>query len=406
MADLLRILVLTPFPPRLDGRHGGSRVTAGFVTALARRHRVALLYLARGAEEVDDAVRDACEALVRCPLPERPGRVRTLAPLVAGRPRWVTLARSPACGPELRRLAVSFRPDVVQCEFAVMAQYLPALEGVAAPRVLVQHEPAAARAAEDAAAALGQRRRARLAARLEAWAWRTFEARALRRVDAAVVFGEADREALASLGTATPVEVIPFGLEVPPEPLDPAGSGGRETIAFVANFVHTPNVQAARRLVLGVLPLVRRERPDVEVVLVGRAPPPEVASLAGDGVEVTGEVPSVTPYLDRASVVVVPLAIGGGIRVKVIEALGAGKAVVATPLAAAGLPVVDREHLRLAETDEELARAALELLSDAPARAALGARARAWALEHAGWDGAVQAYDRLYRSLLEGGAAP
>ena len=105
---------------------------------------------------------------------------------------------------------------------------------------------------------------------------------------------------------------------------------------------------------------------------------------------------------ESASVVVVPLAIGGGIRVKVIEALGAGKAVVATRLAAAGLPVTDREHLHLAETDDELAGAILVLLADAEARAALRRRARAWALEHAGWDEAIDAYDRLYRSLLGG----
>jgi glycosyltransferase involved in cell wall biosynthesis len=141
----------------------------------------------------------------------------------------------------------------------------------------------------------------------------------------------------------------------------------------------------------------------VTVELVGRAPPPAVEALAGEGVVVTGEVPSVTQYLDRANVVVAPLAIGGGIRVKTIEALGFGKAVVATPLAAAGLPVADGEHVRLAETDDELARAILDLLADAEGRAALGRRARTWAVEHAGWEAAVDAYERLYRSLLGGG---
>ena len=281
-----------------------------------------------------------------------------------------------------------------------MTQYLTALDGAPTARVLVQHEPATARAAEDAAAALGQRRRARLAARLETRAWRKFEAEALERVDAAVVFSEADRAALRSLGVATPIHVIPFGIDVPARALDPAGSSEEGTIGFVANFVHKPNVHAARRLVRDVLPLVRRERPGVGALLVGRAPPPEIQSLAGDGVVVTGEVPSVTPYLERANVVVAPLAIGGGIRVKVLEALAAGKAVVATPLAAAGLPLQDREHLYLAETDDEMALAILELLSDADRRVALARRARAWALTHAGWDGTVEAYEKLYRSLL------
>ena len=409
-ADALRVLVLAPFPPRLDGRHGGSRVTAGFVTALAERHRVALFHLGRGPLDVaDDAVQAACERLVRCELPERPGgglgeigyQVRTVGPLLVGRPRWATLAWSRVCSARLALLAREFRPDVIQCEFAVMTRYLPALRDLAAARVLVAHEPAAARAAEDARAALGGRRRARIAARAEARAWLGFERRALEAVDAAVAFTDSDRDALAALGSATPLHVIPFGIDVPPEPLDPAGADDRETLVFVANFVHTPNVEAARRLVHGILPQVRRERPGVAVEIVGRTPPPAVRSLAGDGVSVTGDVPSVVPYLDRASVVLAPLAIGGGIRVKTIEALAYGKAVVATPLGAAGLPVTDREHLRLAETDDELARATVDLLADRDGRAALGRRARAWALEHAGWDATVTAYDRLYRSLLE-----
>jgi len=284
----------------------------------------------------------------------------------------------------------------------VTTRYLPALRGVPGARVLVAHEPATARAAESATVRAGRRRRARLAAHLEERAWRRFERQALERVDAAVAFTEADREALAALGATPPLHVIPFGIDVPPEPLDPAGAPDRETLVFVANFVHGPNVEAARRLVLELLPRVRRERPGVVVELVGRAPPPAVRQLAGDGVTVTGEVPSVTPSLDRASVVVAPLAIGGGIRVKTIEALAYGKAVVATPLAAAGLPVADGEHLRLAETDDELARATLELLADRDGRAALGRRARAWALEHAGWDATVAAYERLYRSLGAG----
>lgn len=409
-ADALRVLVLAPFPPRLDGHHGGSRVTAGFVTALAERHGVALLHLGRGPGDVaDDAVRAACEPLVRCELPERPGgglaevgyQARTVGPLLVGRPRWATLAWSRPCAARLALLAGEFRPDVVQCEFAVMTRYLPALRDVPAARVLVAHEPAAARAADNATARVG-RRRARLAARLEERAWRRFERQAVERVDAAVAFTEADREALAALGATTPLHVIPFGIDVPPEPLDPAGARDRETLVFVANFVHGPNVEAARRLVLEVLPRVRRERPGVVVEIVGRAPPPAVRELARDGVTVTGEVPSVTPYLDRASVVVAPLAIGGGIRVKTIEALAYGKAVVATRLAAAGLPVADGEHLRLAESDDELARATLELLAGPDGRAALGRRARAWAIEHAGWDATVAAYERLYRSLGAG----
>ncbi|MBD0289664.1 MAG: glycosyltransferase [Thermoleophilia bacterium] len=407
-AQKLRILVLAPFPPRRDGRDGGSRVLAGLVTALAPRHEVALLHLGRAdGPEVDDAVAGACRLVVPCRLPRREGRLRarwwryrTLAALLVGRPRWVTLARARSCRSTLRRLVDEFRPDVVQCEFAVMAQYLPAIERARAARVFVQHDPVTAHAAEHASSSLPRRRRARVAARVEARGWRRFETHALRGVDAAVVFTEADREALRALGTGTPVHVIPFGFDVPSEALDPGGASDRATLVFVGNFVHRPNVRAAQRLVHEILPLVRRERPGVEVEIVGRAPPPAVQALAGDGVVVTGEVPSVVPHLDRANVVVVPLETGGGVRVKLLEALAAGKAVVATPRAAKGLALTDREHLYLAETNDDLAGAVLELLDDRAARVALADRARHWALQHAGWELAVDAYDDLYRSLV------
>ena len=98
--------------------------------------------------------------------------------------------------------------------------------------------------------------------------------------------------------------------------------------------------------------------------------------LAGDDVVVTGRVQDVTPYLDRAAVVVAPLRLGGGTRVKVLEALAAGKAVVASPLAAEGITQCDGEHLLLAESDEEFADATTRLLDDPDARSALGRRAR------------------------------
>ena len=98
--------------------------------------------------------------------------------------------------------------------------------------------------------------------------------------------------------------------------------------------------------------------------------------------------------------VVAPLRLGGGTRVKVLEALAAGKAVVASPLAAEGIEAVDGEHLLLAESDEELADATTRLLADPDARSALGRRAREWALRSIDWEPVVEAYDALYARVL------
>ncbi|MDQ4065394.1 MAG: glycosyltransferase family 4 protein, partial [Actinomycetota bacterium] len=93
------------------------------------------------------------------------------------------------------------------------------------------------------------------------------------------------------------------------------------TVVFIANFAYQPNVDAALYLCHRVLPLIRARRPDVRVLLVGNAPPPAVSDLACDGVVVTGRVPDVSSYLSQAHLVISPLRIGGGIKVKVLEAL-------------------------------------------------------------------------------------
>ena len=126
-------------------------------------------------------------------------------------------------------------------------------------------------------------------------------------------------------------------------------------------------------------------------------------AAATDGVTVTGFVPTVTPFLDRAAVVAVPLRLGGGMRLKTAEALAAGKAVVASRRAVDGLAVEHGRELLIAETDAEFCEAISSLLGDRAQRAELAARARAWACDHLGWDEPVARYDALYRALLRRG---
>jgi glycosyltransferase involved in cell wall biosynthesis len=138
------------------------------------------------------------------------------------------------------------------------------------------------------------------------------------------------------------------------------------------------------------------------MTIVGELPPAWLAKEGGEGVEITGAVPDVGPYLERAAVVVAPLDRGAGMRVKVLEALAAGKAVVCTALAAEGLAVRHGEHLLLAEADEDFASAVVRLLSDPDARRRLGERAHLWATHNAGWDRPVAGYCTMYEELLRG----
>ena len=156
-----------------------------------------------------------------------------------------------------------------------------------------------------------------------------------------------------------------------------------------------------RRVLLDGLAPYRRWLGIVVVLqVVGNAPPPEVLALKGGGVEVTGWVEDVTPYVDAAAVVAAPLSLGGGMRIKILEALVAGKAVVATTRAAEGLHVLEGEHIVLRDEDEAFADAIAELLSNPAWRAALAIAGRTFALAHLTWSATADAYEALYDDLL------
>jgi glycosyltransferase involved in cell wall biosynthesis len=400
-----RLLFLLPFPPDPDGGHGAARMTGQLLDSLAATHDVAAIYLRSRAEPpIDGALAERLALAVEVERPPHQGAGRTwrtgrrVLGLVAGRPLWATDWAVPEFGARLREVARDWRPDLVQAELHVMGQYLPQLPDPTPPTVLVEHDPGAAAAADLAAWERGLRRSVR---RLDALAWRRFERRVLPAAGAVVAFTEEDRAVLVALAPDARVVRITPGIDLPAQPSDPVGAHPPRVL-FLGSFVHPPNIDAATRLARAVMPAVRARVPEAALEIVGDAPPAEVHALAGEGVVVTGRVPDVGPYLDRAAVVAAPLRLGGGMRVKVLESLAAGKAVVATPRALAGFELVPGTHALVAESDAGLSDALAALLQDQPRRERLGAAAHQWATEHLGWEHAVAGYGDLYEALLSG----
>jgi polysaccharide biosynthesis protein PslH len=393
----MRLLFLLPFPPDPEGRHGASRMTGQLVECMAARHEVAAIHL-RAPEEPPIAAalneRLALSVEVERPSLVAGGRVRRLGRralgLTAGRPLWATDWRVPAFDARVREAVRDWRPDIVQAELHVMGQYLA---GLATPTVLVDHDPGAATARDLADWEHGLRRAGR---RLDALAWKRYERRILAAADVLVTFTARDAAALAPSRRAA---VIAPGVALPSQASDPIGAAPPRVL-FLGSFGHPPNVDAAVRLAVDVMPTVREGVPDAVLEIVGDAPPAQVRGLAGDSVIVTGRVPDVRPHLDRAAVVAAPLRLGGGMRVKVLDALASGKALVATPRALAGLPIEPGTHALVADTDAELADALGELLRDPELRRRLGTAARALAAERLTWERAALEYEALYASLL------
>jgi len=376
----VKVLVVAAFPPRHDAVHGGARWDAGLVTGLARSHDIGLLALrARHEEPIDERVAATCAFAVeiaRDSVRDSAATVwrerRRVAAAVAGAPGWVVGHSVRRLRTELERVVASWQPDLVHFDSAVLAQYA----SCARPRpvVVVDLDPA------DGSAAM-----------------RRYRARTLSLADAVVALTERDRALLASLLPSTRVERIPLAVDIPAEPLDPSGNG--RDVLFVGNFAHPPNVAAAAALVDEIFPRVAAVRADARLVIVGADPPERLLAHASETILVTGRVADVLPFLDQAAVVVAPLEAGGGMRLKVLEALAAGKALVASPRAVEGIELHDGESAVVDGGAAEFAAAILDLLGDERRRTALAQGGRAAAVERLGWTPVLAAYDALYRSL-------
>jgi glycosyltransferase involved in cell wall biosynthesis len=238
-----------------------------------------------------------------------------------------------------------------------------------------------------------------LVGKVEQVSWRRYERRIYRQVDAIVTFTAADRRSISRTAGHTPIHIISPGTYIPEYPLNPLGNSPLNLL-FVGNFHHPPNADAARRLIDSIFPSIQQWFPEAKLFIVGPNPPADLNGRNRENVMITGRVPDIAPYLDQASLLVAPLHLGGGMRIKVLEALAAGKAVVTTSRAAEGLNIQDGEQLAIAETDQEFVTRIVELLQNPKKRLAIAKRARAWACENIGWEQSVLRYEKLYQELL------
>ncbi len=231
--------------------------------------------------------------------------------------------------------------------------------------------------------------------------WPRYQAGAWRRFDRIQVLSPRDAAAVEAIAPelADRVRMNPFCVEIPP-PAAPSEENGK-TVLFVGNFYHPPNVDAALWLGKDIMPILRHRQSGAKLVIVGTNPPDEVRALACDDVVVTGRVPRIEPFFEQAAVVVAPIRIGGGQRMKVLQAMAMGKAVVTTARGAEGLGACGAEPpLALADDAEGIAAATVDQLSSTEARLELGRRARAFAAEHFSPSAYADRLEGIYAELL------
>ena len=175
------------------------------------------------------------------------------------------------------------------------------------------------------------------------------------------------------------------------------------SILFVCNFAYDPNVDAALYFSTEIFPIILKQVPNVRLFLVGNSPPTEIRRLAfpkHSHIEVTGYVDSLDPFYEASTVVICPLRIGGGVKVKLLEAIRAGKVIVTTSVGAQGLNLSGNRALCVSDKKLEFAKIVIKFLIDPEARYQQEKRALCFSKTLPSWDQVIEEYVRCYNKMI------
>lgn len=410
----MRILLISPYLPHPRIGHGGGTAVRQMVRALARRHEVCLLSLQRPqdppASEADLGTGVRVETVPFVDSAARgPGaRLRLIAGrgLAAARAAWrrqpfyVTKYHHPPLLQRARELVDELDPDVVQIEYLQLADVARALDrqrqGRPRPRLILDsHEHGALPRRRRAARTRGLARRRLMA---EAGRWDRAARDASRRVDATLCVTEQDRELLAAAG-ARGLVTIPLGVDT--EGLQPMRAAEpRPRLLFVGSFAHPPNLAAARLLSRELWPALQPQLPGWTLTLAG---PGSREFLSAEpsppaGLEAMGFVDDLTDLFASSRLFVAPLFEGGGIKIKILEAMARGIPLVTTPIGAEGIADRDDDLVAWAETPAAFVEAVLAGVRSPEQADDRARRARRHVEEHFSWDAVVTRLETVYSS--------
>lgn len=227
------------------------------------------------------------------------------------------------------------------------------------------------------------------------------ERRLWQRADGCVLTSGREQQVVNQLAPAVATTVVPNGVDIeyfrpPSEPL----ALRRRNLVYTGLMSYRPNEDAVIYFVRRILPLIVRRHPDVTFTIVGWGPTEAVRQLTGPNVIVTGRVLDTRPHLAGAAVVVVPLRMGGGTRLKVLEGLAMGRPMVSTAIGSEGIAVADGEHLLIRDDPAAFAEAVLEVLVDDSLAARLGRQGRSLVEQQYSWASVADELERFHQERV------
>ena len=431
----MKILFLTPQLP--NPPHKGTTIrNFNLIKQLSKNHEVHLLSFVRSEDDLPwlDELRRYCRSVETVIAPRHSMTRRLLAFLFSPLPDMAMRLPSPEFSARLEALLARENFDIVQVEGIEMAQYGLAMKGYDLASTFLAglglHGGMLAGSSitrsklvfDDHNAEYVLQQRAYETDRRYPTRWhralysfvqqiklRRYEAAVCRAADAVVAVSERDREALRDIVPDLPIAVVPNGVDSAYfSALVPAGGYAipPSKIRHLASLVFTgtldfrPNIDAVTWFCEEVLPLIKKEIFHIHFYIVGKSPTREVLRLGEDAaVTVTGYVSDVRPYIAQAKVYVVPIRMGAGTKLKVLEAMAMGIPVVSTSLGAEGIAVTPDQDVLVADDAASFAEKVVALMNNEPMRRQMSERGRALMEARYDWQVIAPELERVYASL-------
>jgi glycosyltransferase involved in cell wall biosynthesis len=406
----MKILVISPYLPHPLAGHGGGVYLYDMLKHLSSEHTVTLISFA------DERESGLAKDLQSLPLSihlisRRKGPARSIPGLLAlvvtralqfarsiilWEPYYVSKFRDRRMARKIRQVTAAEPQDIVQIEFTQMGSYV---NDVRSGRTVIHEIDVVHRTMHRYFKEARSLPRKALI-RLEWCRWNRYEPAMVRRFDGASTLTQPDLLLLQRMTGRQDVALLSPGVDTAiPRHTPQARNPG--ALLFVGNLAQIPNDDAAIWLCTEIFPRVVAAHPGATLSIIGRHASPALRSAASDGrITLRDFVEDLSPYFFQAGIYIAPLRLGGGIKIKILEALAHGIPVVTTPVGAEGITGLTSASARIARTAEGVARHCIELLRDPARAAAIGDRGRQVVRANFSWDAILQRTNAYYQSLL------
>jgi sugar transferase (PEP-CTERM/EpsH1 system associated) len=394
----LKIVIVAPrFPYPLDK---GDRLTIfHMLRHFSRNHRLTLVcFLESGQDEAwVEKISPFCEKVVTIPH-SKARAVANCALGVGGRnPLQVNYFSDARLRRAVTEIIEEDKPDILYAHTIRMGQYIEPYRNL--PRVL----------AMQISMTLNYRRLAEQRQSLPMKLFHTLEYRKVRDYEGTYA-SQFDRVLLISPHDLAAIErdrpegnvfFSPHGVDFEYFTASPDAQADFPSIIFTGNMAYAPNVDAANYFYHEIWPLIRQEVPGIRWRIVGADPSPSIQAMAADDdIEVTGRVPDLREYLQRATLAIDPLRVGAGLQNKVLEGMSMGLPMVITPIANEGINAVPGVNIAVEEAPEQFARAVVELTRDDSSRERMGRAARQFIVDNWSWEKHFDDLEEMFSVLV------